>query len=128
MSDCKCLFDVIKSRRLIYMQSFPDLGKTMDGVIFEVQHLIYNFGFRSSAASYAQVFPVFCVHCSSNPNSGYETDVVSFWLTFCRSLCRSPRGVRENCIVRGKGGSEPKYASRSGAERVMVSTCKSLCG
>jgi hypothetical protein len=36
-----CLFDPIKSRRLYYMQSFPDMGKTMDGVIFEGQNILY---------------------------------------------------------------------------------------
>lgn len=72
--------------------------------IWRTEHLVYNLGFRSFAASYAQVFPIFCVHCSCSPESDYETDVVSFWLTFSRSLCRSPHGVHENCIVRGKGG------------------------
>ena len=42
-------------------------------------------------------------------------------LKFCLSLCRSPLGVRGNCIVRGKrGGNEPKYAFSRGTERVMV--------
>jgi hypothetical protein len=118
--------------------------------IWRTEHLVYNFGFRSFAASYVQVFPVFCIHCSYNPNSGYEAGVVSFWLTFYQSLCRSPRDVHGNCILRGKGGKWAEicvpqrdwtnnggqhlqkfvWLRRSGGtERTMVvSTCKSLCG
>ena len=101
MSDCTCLFDLKASVLYAVISRFGENYGLRD--IWRTEHLAYNFCFRRFAASYVQVFPVFCMHCSCSPNSGYETDVVGFWLTFCRSLCRFSCGVHENCIVRGKG-------------------------
>lgn len=104
MSDCTCLFDLIKSRRLYYMQSFLDFGKTMDSVVFEGQNIFYiTSAVGVLLRRISKYFQHFVCAAFAVLAVGMRRMLSSFGLTFCRSLCRSSRGVRGNCILRGKG-------------------------